>query len=72
VCDNALRGAAIALNARYAIGLGRFAERRVERVLGDSLACGGAPHPSPANARPGRDFAREMDRALAKLGVAAP
>jgi single-strand selective monofunctional uracil DNA glycosylase len=72
VCDNALRGAAIALNARYAIGLGRFAERRVERVLGDSLVCGGAPHPSPANARPGRDFAREMDVALAVLGIRLP
>ena len=71
-CDNALRGAALALNARYAIGLGRFAERRVEKVLGESLACSAAPHPSPANARPGRDFAHEMDRALAALGVRPP
>ncbi len=69
VCDAALAATAVALGARYAIGLGRFAEHRAEIVLGDSLVCGGAPHPSPANARSGGRFAAEMEGTLRALGA---
>ena len=70
-CDYALRAVAIALNAKYAIGLGQFAARRVVEVLGDKVVCGAAPHPSPANARIGPHWAREIERALAAMGIAA-
>jgi single-strand selective monofunctional uracil DNA glycosylase len=68
-CDQALRAAAIALNVRYAIGLGHFAARRVVAVLGDEVVCGSAPHPSPANASVGPHWAREMERALTAMGI---
>jgi single-strand selective monofunctional uracil DNA glycosylase len=71
-CDRALLAAADALGAHYAIGLGRFAERRVAKVLGERMTCGGAPHPSPANAQAGRRWAAEMDRALGALGLHVP
>lgn len=72
VCDDALRAAADALGARYAIGLGLFAERRVAKVLGDEITCGGAPHPSPANTQAHPRWASEMNRALAALGIRVP
>jgi len=71
-CDRALHDAADALGARYAIGLGRFTERRVAKVLGDTIACHGAPHPSPANTQASSRWATEMNHALAALGVRMP
>jgi len=70
-CDRALAATASAVHARYAIGLGRFAELRAEQVLGASCTCAGVPHPSPANAASGHRFAEEMDAALARLGACA-
>ena len=70
-CDRALRAAADALNARYAIGIGQFAADRVARVLGPPIICGSAPHPSPANPRAGPDWARQMERSLCAVGLAA-
>ncbi len=68
-CDRALRDSADAMGVRYAIGLGQFAARRVADVLDDAIRCGGAAHPSPANARAGSGWAAEMDRTLAALGA---
>jgi single-strand selective monofunctional uracil DNA glycosylase len=70
-CDRALAAMAASVGARCAVGIGRFAEQRVERVLGATLRCTGAPHPSPANASSGHAFAVEIERALARLGVDA-
>src|SRR5689334_14888317 len=69
VCDRALHATARATNARYAIGVGQFAARRVEAVLGKDMACGAVLHPSPANPAAGPDWSREMDRALAAMGI---
>ena len=71
-CDRALRETAIALSARYVLGLGRFAERRVAQVLEGIATCSGAPHPSPANPRAGSRWADQMDHSLAALGVRVP
>ena len=71
-CDRAIAAAADALSIRYAVGLGRFATERVAAILGGKAICGGAPHPSPANARVGRNWANEMDRALAEMGIRVP
>ena len=68
-CDRALHATAAAVGARYAIGLGRFAELRAEHVLGERCTCASVPHPSPANAASGHRFAAEMDAALARLGL---
>ena len=68
-CDRAIAAAADQLNIRYAIGVGRFAAKRVATVLGGTALCGGAPHPSPANARVGQNWANEMNRALAAMDI---
>ncbi len=71
-CDRAIAAAADALKIRHAIGLGRFAAERVATILGDTAVCAGAPHPSPANARVGQNWANEMNRALAAMGIRVP
>ena len=71
-CDRAIDAAADTLKIRYAVGLGHFAAERVAATLGDKVTCGGAPHPSPANARVGRNWANEMNRALAAMGIRLP
>jgi single-strand selective monofunctional uracil DNA glycosylase len=68
-CNRALRAIAQIVHARYAIGVGRFAEGHVTAVLGDIARCGGVPHPSPANPGANRDWSAAMDRALADIGV---
>lgn len=68
-CDRSLAAVAAAVHATCAIGLGRFAELRAERVLGSTMTCAGVPHPSPANAHSGHRFAEEMDAALVTLGT---
>jgi single-strand selective monofunctional uracil DNA glycosylase len=70
-CDRALRSAAEALKVRYAVGIGRFAADRVADVLGSSIVCGCAPHPSPANPRAGPHWARQMEQALSAMRVDA-
>ena len=70
-CDRALAATASAVGARCAIGIGRFAEARVERVLGATLRCAATPHPSPANAASGHAFAVEIERTLARIDVVA-
>jgi single-strand selective monofunctional uracil DNA glycosylase len=71
-CDRALRDTADALGVRYAIGLGRFAEQRLDNVLGNAIVCGGAPHPSPANTQTGGRWATAMNRSLEALGIRVP
>ena len=71
-CDRALSETARALGVRYALGLGRFAERRVAHILGGMLECGGAPHPSPANPQAGPRWGSEMNRSLFALGIRVP
>jgi single-strand selective monofunctional uracil DNA glycosylase len=70
VCDHALRAAVTALDARYVIGVGRFAEQRARHALVDGdFVLGTVPHPSPASPQANRGWAAQMDQALAKIGV---
>jgi single-strand selective monofunctional uracil DNA glycosylase len=68
-CNRALREIAHTVHARYAIGVGRFAEGHVKAVLGETVRCGCVPHPSPANPGANRDWPGAMNRALAELGA---
>jgi single-strand selective monofunctional uracil DNA glycosylase len=58
------------LDARYVIGVGRFAEQRARHALaGRDVVLGAVPHPSPASPQANRGWTALMDRALAEIGV---
>jgi single-strand selective monofunctional uracil DNA glycosylase len=72
-CDLALRAAVKTLDARYVIGVGRFAEQRARHALaGRDVVLGAVPHPSPASPQANRGWTALMDRALAEIGVCPP
>jgi single-strand selective monofunctional uracil DNA glycosylase len=72
-CDEHLRITVDTLRPDWAIGVGRFAERRlslaIETCRHASVRIGGILHPSPANPRANRDWAGEVTRGLLDLGV---
>lgn len=70
-CDRALLRTIDALDPCWVIGVGAFAEGRVRTVLGavSGRRIGRVPHPSPASPTANRDWAGQMDRALAGLGI---
>jgi len=70
-CDRALGRVIDLLSPRVIVGLGRFAESRVQAVTRgrDGIVVGGILHPSPANPRANADWAGEAERGLAGLGV---
>lgn len=71
VCDRALAQVVTALGAPLAVGVGRFAEAALRRVLGPDtpvrIAC--IPHPSPASPAANRGWAPQAEAALAAAGV---
>lgn len=74
-CDAALRGAVAALQPRWVIGVGAFAEGRALDVLADhvsddrSLRIGRILHPSPASPAANRGWAEQAESELAEMGV---
>lgn len=73
ICDRALLETLRILRPRFVVGIGRFAEGRAREVLArvGGPAPGRAPHPSPANPAANRDWAAQMDGALAEAGIPA-
>lgn len=70
VCDRALAAALDALAPQMILGIGGFARKRVEDVLGEtSIPVGGILHPSPASPKANRGWAKEVERELAALGI---
>jgi single-strand selective monofunctional uracil DNA glycosylase len=77
-CDRHLATALTALQPRWAIGIGGFAEKRIRAVLeGDlldsrlarSIRAGCVLHPSPASPVANRGWAQAAEKQLAALGV---
>ena len=70
-CDDALAALLRALRPQYAIGIGRFATDRLERLEGlpKSLGIGMAPHPSPASPAANRGWAPIFETALRDIGI---
>lgn len=68
-CDRALRRTVAIMRPRLAIGIGKFAEKKLQTVLGDvpGLRIGAVPHPSPASPLANAGWAPLMDRAMAEL-----
>lgn len=74
-CDAALRGVVAALQPRWIIGVGAFAEGRAREALetpgpeGPSPRIGRILHPSPASPAANRGWAEQAERALAEMGL---
>lgn len=71
LCDGALAATAAYFRPRYVVGVGRFATQRASEALaGSGILVGYVPHPSPANPAANRGWTRQMEAALAELGIA--
>lgn len=75
VCDRALAAMIEALDPRFVIGVGGFAESRVRAVAvsGESeRVIGGVLHPSPANPAANRGWQPQAEAQMRALGVDLP
>jgi single-strand selective monofunctional uracil DNA glycosylase len=70
-CDAHLRQAVEALGAHWAIGIGGFAERRLQRALQTlpAVRIGSILHPSPASPAANRGWTVQVEAQLDALGV---
>ena len=70
-CDRALLRTVEHFQPRFVIGVGKFAEQRIQAALAGipDLNTGSVPHPSPANPQANRGWSPLMDRAMEELGV---
>ena len=70
-CDAHLREAIAACEPEWAIGIGGFAMRRLQRALEPAagVRVGQVLHPSPASPAANRGWAEAVDRALDAMGV---
>lgn len=67
-CDRALIDTVAALQPRLVIGIGAFAKKRAQKVLGDSVPIGTILHPSPASPMANRGWAPQAEAQLRELG----
>ncbi len=69
-CDRALAETLDALAPRMIVGVGAFAKKRAERVLGDrDIPVGQMLHPSPASPKANRGWAPAAEADLRALGI---
>ena len=69
-CDKALRRLTEYYRPKFVIGIGGFARKRAEKVLGDmNLTVAEILHPSPASPMANRGWAAQANAQLKKLGV---
>lgn len=70
-CDAALRATVELLEVQWLVGIGGFAEKRAVAACGDlaGLRIAAVLHPSPANPRANRGWAREVTSDLQRLGL---
>lgn len=70
VCNRALRKSLEVLHPEIVVGVGVFAEKRIQAAASDmSLIRGRITHPSPANPKANRGWAAAIERELQDLGV---
>jgi len=72
-CDRALRRVVEALEARFVVGIGGFAEGRIRAACAElPVTIGRILHPSPASPRANRGWAAEASAGLRELGIEVP
>jgi single-strand selective monofunctional uracil DNA glycosylase len=73
-CDEHLQQAVRALQPQWVVGVGGFAERRVQCALRGwpAIRMGTILHPSPASSAANRGWAEQVNQQLADLGVWPP
>jgi len=70
LCDEALVRLVEHIDPRYVIGVGKFAEARALKVLGnEARTIGTILHPSPASPMANRGWAPQAEKQLAALGI---
>ncbi len=73
ICDRALRDTITLLKPKMAIGVGAFAEKRLQLALdGMNVPIGRILHPSPASPIANRGWAERAEAELEALGVKLP
>jgi len=73
-CDQMLRRVIAALEPEWLVGVGAFAENRIQKVFASELQrgtvkVGRIPHPSPASPTANKGWERLADQAFADLGI---
>lgn len=73
-CNTALRRTVELLQPKYLVGVGSFAKKRAQKVVGDidGLTIGTVLHPSPASPLANRGWAPQATAQLREMGVALP
>lgn len=72
-CDRALAAMIDVLAPEYVIGIGAFAQKRAELVLGGrAITIGTILHPSPASPLANRGWAGQAETQLRAMGIALP
>ena len=71
-CDRALRASLEVLAPSRVIGVGAFARRRAQLVLGDAYEVGSILHPSPASPKANRGWAPAAEAELRAQGIEIP
>ena len=69
VCDDALAQVMEAIAPQRVIGIGKFAQDRARRALGDGIDVGTILHPSPASPIANRGWAPQVNRQLEAMGI---
>lgn len=68
-CDEALRDTIEILQPSMVVGVGGFAEKRAQQVLGDRVRIGRVLHPSPASPAANRGWQEAAEKQLDALGI---
>ncbi len=69
LCDGAASDAIGLLKPRLVVGVGAWATRRAQDVVGGTIEVGTILHPSPASPKANRDWAGQAEAQLEALGV---
>ena len=71
-CDEALSRIVDHVKPGMVLGIGKFAEKRAQTVLGNGIRIGSILHPSPASPIANKGWAKKAEKQLKDLGLLLP